>query len=149
MTTAYRLITIGFAVLLTTLSAAAATPVHKCTINGTVTFQRDPCSSAEVRKQPTLEQLNAERPKRPRQSAAESSAPLGPGAEGTTDSRTSERRAPPAATTDTKTRFTCDGRTHCSQMSSCSEAKYFLANCPGAKMDGNHDGVPCEQQWCN
>jgi cold shock CspA family protein len=44
--------------------------------------------------------------------------------------------------------FSCDGRTHCSQMRSCSEAKYFLKNCPGTQMDGNHDGVPCEQQWC-
>ncbi len=44
--------------------------------------------------------------------------------------------------------FRCDGRTHCSQMTSCSEAKFFLANCPGTKMDGNNDGVPCEQQWC-
>lgn len=45
-------------------------------------------------------------------------------------------------------RYLCDGRTHCSQMTSCSEAKYFLKNCPGTQMDGNHDGVPCEQQWC-
>lgn len=44
--------------------------------------------------------------------------------------------------------FRCDGRTHCSQMTSCAEAKYFLANCPGTTMDGNNDGVPCEQQWC-
>jgi cold shock CspA family protein len=42
----------------------------------------------------------------------------------------------------------CDGRTHCSQMSSCTEAKFFLKNCPGTQMDGDHDGVPCEQQWC-
>jgi len=42
----------------------------------------------------------------------------------------------------------CDGRTHCSQMRSCEEARYFLANCPGVKMDGNNDGVPCERQWC-
>lgn len=42
----------------------------------------------------------------------------------------------------------CDGRTHCSQMTSCTEATYFLKNCPGAQMDGNFDGVPCEQQWC-
>lgn len=46
------------------------------------------------------------------------------------------------------TPFRCDGRTHCSQMTSCAEARYFLANCPGVKMDGNNDGVPCEQQWC-
>ena len=44
--------------------------------------------------------------------------------------------------------FRCDGRTHCSQMSSCSEAKFFLKNCPNVQMDGNNDGVPCEQQWC-
>jgi len=45
--------------------------------------------------------------------------------------------------------FRCDGRTHCSQMTSCAEATYFLRNCPGVKMDGNNDGVPCEQQWCS
>lgn len=45
--------------------------------------------------------------------------------------------------------FHCDGRTSCSQMTSCAEATYFLRNCPGAKMDGNNDGVPCEQQWCH
>ena len=44
--------------------------------------------------------------------------------------------------------FKCDGRTYCSQMTSCAEATYFLQHCPGTKMDGNHDGVPCEQQWC-
>ena len=44
--------------------------------------------------------------------------------------------------------FKCDGRTHCSQMTSCEEATYFLKNCPGTKMDGNNDGIPCEKQWC-
>jgi cold shock CspA family protein len=42
----------------------------------------------------------------------------------------------------------CDGRNYCSQMTSCAEAKFFLKNCPGVQMDGNFDGVPCEQQWC-
>lgn len=46
------------------------------------------------------------------------------------------------------TTYRCDERTHCSQMTSCAEAKYFLRNCPGVRMDGNHDGVPCEEQWC-
>ncbi len=50
--------------------------------------------------------------------------------------------APPAAG------LRCDGRQYCSQMTSCAEARFFLAHCPGTKMDGNHDGVPCEQQWC-
>jgi len=44
--------------------------------------------------------------------------------------------------------FRCDGRTHCSQMTSCDEAKFFLKNCPGTQMDGDRDGIPCEMQWC-
>ena len=44
--------------------------------------------------------------------------------------------------------FRCDGRQHCSQMTSCAEATYFSNNCPNTKMDGNNDGIPCEQQWC-
>ena len=42
----------------------------------------------------------------------------------------------------------CDGRTHCSHMRSCEEAKYFIQHCPNTQMDGDRDGVPCEQQWC-
>ena len=46
------------------------------------------------------------------------------------------------------TQFSCDGRTHCSQMRSCAEATYFVQHCPNTEMDGNNDGVPCERQWC-
>jgi hypothetical protein len=52
------------------------------------------------------------------------------------------------AAQETSAPFRCDGRTHCSQMTSCAEATFFLRNCPGVQMDGNHDGVPCETQWC-
>ena len=45
-------------------------------------------------------------------------------------------------------RFQCDGRTHCSQMTSCDEATYFIENCPNTRIDGDGDGVPCESQWC-
>lgn len=45
--------------------------------------------------------------------------------------------------------FACDGRQHCSQMTSCAEATYFLQHCPNTKMDGNYDGIPCEKQWCH
>jgi cold shock CspA family protein len=55
---------------------------------------------------------------------------------------------PVVGTTEPSTSFRCDGRTHCSQMTSCKEATWFSNNCPGTKMDGNNDGVPCEQQWC-
>ena len=52
------------------------------------------------------------------------------------------------AASDRRSPYRCDGRTHCSQMTSCEEAEFFLANCPGVKMDGGGDGVPCEKQWC-
>lgn len=59
--------------------------------------------------------------------------------------------APPSTTGRNvgTTRYSCDGRTYCSQMNSCAEAMYFIAHCPGTKMDGDNDGVPCEQQWCD
>lgn len=56
--------------------------------------------------------------------------------------------APPAPAKPTQARYRCDGRVYCSQMHSCEEATWFLKNCPGVKMDGNHDGIPCERQWC-
>ena len=40
--------------------------------------------------------------------------------------------------------FQCDGRTHCSQMRSLEEARWFVRNCPDTKMDSDHDGEPCE-----
>jgi len=45
-------------------------------------------------------------------------------------------------------KFRCDGRIYCSQMTSCEEARYFIKNCSDTKMDGDHDGIPCEGQWC-
>ena len=53
-----------------------------------------------------------------------------------------------SARLDSSSPFACDGRTYCSQMKSCEEAKYFLQHCPDVKMDGNNDGIPCEKQWC-
>ncbi len=41
-----------------------------------------------------------------------------------------------------------DEQTEPPRLTSCAEANYFLRHCPGVKMDGNNDGVPCEQQWC-
>ncbi|HSI44209.1 MAG TPA: cold shock domain-containing protein [Methylotenera sp.] len=45
-------------------------------------------------------------------------------------------------------RYRCANKTSCSQMASCEEAKYYLNNCPGTIMDGDGDGLPCEDQWC-
>lgn len=54
---------------------------------------------------------------------------------------TADRSAPVAI-------FRCEGKTRCSQMTSCDEAKFYLKNCPGVKIDGDHDGIPCEDQLC-
>ena len=117
--------------LLVAVSAVSAAPLHKCTVNGTVTYQQSLCPSDQVRKTPTIQELNADK-KRKREAAA--SAPAAKAA-----------LVNPPGTTG----FSCDGRKYCSQMSSCAEAKYFLSNCPGAKMDGDKNGIPCEKQWCS
>lgn len=119
------------------LFPAAAAQIHKCTINGTVTFQADPCPSGQTRKPPTVEQLNAERQKKLRSSA-----------DGTAAGASAPPPAAAAAVPPKPASTRCDGRTHCSQMTSCAEARYFLAHCPGVKMDGDRNGIPCEQQWC-
>jgi cold shock CspA family protein len=72
-------------------------------------------------------------------------------------SRIGDRGAVPAAArperqgaaAKSRENYSCDGRTRCSQMTSCAEARYFLRHCPGTKMDGDYDGEPCESQWCN
>ena len=139
-----------------------AQQMYKCKVNGTVTYQQDPCPVGQVRKPPTLQELNAGEKKR-REAAA-----LAAEKSGVTPAVTQEKTAtqlqnpqssqssekftptpfnPPTASTSSSS-FSCDGRKHCSQMKSCAEAHFFLANCPGVKMDGDKDGIPCEEQWC-
>ncbi|TDM61795.1 calcium-binding protein [Acinetobacter sp. KU 011TH] len=50
----------------------------------------------------------------------------------------------PERVNDKTTSFHCDGREYCTQMHSLEEARWFVRNCPNTKMDGNHDGEPCE-----
>lgn len=64
----------------------------------------------------------------------------------------SSRNTPPVMLTEPKaiesqSQFTCDGRTHCSQMRSEDEALFFIQNCPNTQMDGDGDGEPCESQF--
>ncbi|MEG7360478.1 MULTISPECIES: excalibur calcium-binding domain-containing protein [Pseudomonas] len=67
-----------------------------------------------------------------------------------TDEPTTDLMPPAANTTPASPALDvrCDGRKYCSQMTSCAEAKAFLRSCPGMKMDGDGDGIPCEEQWC-
>ncbi len=50
---------------------------------------------------------------------------------------------------DQTSRYSCSGKQHCSQMASCEEATFYQNNCPGTKMDGDGDGIPCERQHCS
>lgn len=79
--------------------------------------------------------------------APQARTPIGEPAWGT--SRTAPQTLAPAVAAAPAAAFRCDGRTHCSQMTSCAEAEFFLRNCPNTQMDGNNDGEPCERQWCN
>jgi hypothetical protein len=125
--------------------AARAAPPNKCVVDGKVTYQQGPCASGQPRKAPSVEELNAEEKKR------RASAPVtAPTSQGKQTPAASAAPAPAAALAPSSapSGFRCDGRQYCSKMTSCAEAKFFLANCPGVKMDGNNDGIPCEQQWC-
>jgi hypothetical protein len=123
---------IALAGLGTTVSVVSAAQSNKCIVNGTVTYQQGPCPSEQVRKTPTVADLNATE-KVNRASAVSAAA---------AKSATSPRMA-------VNVGFKCDGRKYCSQMTSCAEAKYFLSNCAGMKMDGDGNGIPCEKQWCS
>ena len=46
------------------------------------------------------------------------------------------------------TKFQCQGKRRCSEMTSCEEAIFYLENCPGVQIDGDGDGIPCESQFC-
>jgi cold shock CspA family protein len=46
------------------------------------------------------------------------------------------------------TKFQCQGKRRCSEMTSCEEANFYLENCPDVEIDGDGDGIPCESQWC-
>jgi hypothetical protein len=131
-------------------ATVTAAPVNKCVINGSVTYQQEPCPTGQVRKPPTVQELNAEEKKR--REAAAAAAPAKPVTAPAAAAETAAQSAPSTPTTPARpvasSRYQCDGRTHCRQMTSCAEAKFFLANCPGVKMDGDGDGIPCEEQWC-
>ena len=153
-------VVIGVAGLVACTAAFAVTQIHKCVVDAVVTYQSIPCSSAAPRQTPTVEQLNIERKKRAvaageRQGVQPTAALIATGASSPTSVTASPagRMEPRPTSAQTPVKPSggsgCDGRKHCSQMTSCTEAKYFLANCPGVQMDGNRDGIPCEQQWCN
>lgn len=51
------------------------------------------------------------------------------------------------SSTVTEESFRCEaGKQHCSQMHSCAEATFYVTHCPDTRMDGDHDGRPCEER---
>ncbi|MDP1666140.1 MAG: thermonuclease family protein [Methylobacter sp.] len=38
----------------------------------------------------------------------------------------------------------CGSKRYCKEMSSCEEAKFYLTQCGLTRLDGDHDGAPCE-----
>jgi hypothetical protein len=137
------------ATLLCGLASAAQpqSPIHKCLINGSVTFQNALCPLDNPAPRPTKDELNAARKERlAAQPAPAAPALRSPPSTTAADPRPPATRSIPSPAVEPA--YRCDGRQHCSQMRSCSEAKFFLANCPNVKMDGDQDGIPCEEQWC-
>ena len=69
---------------------------------------------------------------------------------GTAESESTGAAEPESTGTESNQRyskndlFKCDGRQYCSQMTSRAEAEFFIRNCPDTKMDGDNDGIPCE-----
>ena len=69
------------------------------------------------------------------------------GAPGATEFAT--ERLPASEALPESPAFKCQPKkTYCSEMSSCEEAYFHQNQCGGTKMDGDGDGIPCEDQWC-
>ncbi len=151
--------TVAFLFIAVFSHQAQAAAVYKCVKHREITYQSEPCPTPIRRTEPNIKKLNEERMKKLLETGT-----TGKSTKSDNDGQVSEKAdamaAAPAQTAKTSvssttaqpvkttTTFKCDGRQHCSQMTSCSEAKYFLKNCPGVKMDGDNDGIPCEDQWC-
>lgn len=148
--------------------AKAGPAFHKCVVDGAVTYQQGACAAGgPTAAPPPPSRANANSAGNPQPKNQLSVPPTPPASAGAARALTQSSaaqvpqqaprtedsgRRPAGVFTQTAPRsegaYRCDGRLHCSQMTSCAEAQFFLKNCPGTKVDGDHDGVPCEAQWC-
>ncbi len=53
--------------------------------------------------------------------------------------------SPSSITPPSTTGFSCGSKRTCRQMESCDEAKFYLTTCGVRSLDGDGDGLPCEQ----
>jgi hypothetical protein len=127
-------------------TGALAAQVFKCNLNGATHYQQSPCQASQPRERPTVDELNAERQRQlaqPNEKPSSTKIQARP----IVNSAPADDSGAKAASS-LRSSFKCDSRKYCTQMTSCAEAKYFLSNCAGVKMDGDGDGTPCEDQLC-
>ena len=60
------------------------------------------------------------------------------------DTQLDQRTINEITTNQYETRFSCDGKRTCRQMSSCEEATFYLRQCHRTSLDRDGDGIPCE-----
>ncbi|MFA5119448.1 MAG: thermonuclease family protein [Candidatus Omnitrophota bacterium] len=51
---------------------------------------------------------------------------------------------PKAEPTNMPVNFSCGSKRYCKQMTTCDEAKFYLTQCSLSRLDGDDDGIPCE-----
>lgn len=56
-----------------------------------------------------------------------------------------QANAPAVASSRPTASFACGRKTYCREMASCDEARFYLNKCGLSRLDGDGDGVPCEQ----
>ena len=127
--------------MLLSANPAVGNQIYKCKINGSIQYQQTPCANDKTTSQDNS-LTDQKKPLAQNKSAASSPLP-------SRTSSNSDSWEKPRINSSTQSSFKCDSRKYCTQMKSCEEAKYFLANCPGVKMDGDRDGIPCEEQHCH
>jgi len=151
----YRLAVLTLAMLSTSFPAMAT--IYKCpTPSGVFEYTSIPCANGFRKEGSLWIDISAERnqrisaaEERKKRIENESTPQEAVTEEKSTTALPSPSKPESSAPASLPSPFRCDGRKHCSQMTSCDEAKYFLKNCPNVQMDGEGDGVPCEKQWCN
>jgi endonuclease YncB( thermonuclease family) len=55
-----------------------------------------------------------------------------------------EVQADPAVPMKEGAAFACAKKMYCKQMTDCAEARFYLTQCGVSRLDGDHDGTPCE-----
>lgn len=126
------------ACLMALLAVNAQARIYKCKdANGQIRYSDNVCAATGSDNAATLKKTPSTRPSE----KAATAKPPPPSPPPPAESASSSPRVPPS-------NYTCQGKTRCTEMTSCEEAVYYLKHCPGVKIDGDNDGTPCEDQWC-